>query len=121
MPLAVETLLFSPGGMVTLNALKRSGRSVTVGNFVAETTVRAIGWAGGCCATAWPLTSTARVKAEVIAKKSRLVDAVLEALPARADAPGVRDTRSIESRVFEEAYEIVGDTGSFDQDTDLTV
>jgi hypothetical protein len=29
--------------------------------------------------------------------------------------------RSIESRVFEEAYEIVGDTRSFDQDTDFTV
>src|SRR5258708_38282071 len=43
MPSAVETLLFSPDGMVTLKALKRSGRSVTVGNFVAATTVRMIG------------------------------------------------------------------------------
>src|SRR5713101_7034136 len=51
MPSAVETLLFSPDGMVTLNALKRSGRSVTVGNFVAATTVRMIGgWTGGVCA-----------------------------------------------------------------------
>ena len=66
MPLAVETLLFSLGGMVTLKALKRSGRSVTVGNFVAATTVRVIGWAGGCCATACPPTSTARAKAEVV-------------------------------------------------------
>jgi hypothetical protein len=43
MPSAVETLLFSPGGMVILNALKRSGRSVTVGNFVAAIRVRVIG------------------------------------------------------------------------------
>src|ERR1700693_3616865 len=94
MPAAVKTLLFSPAGIVTLNALKRSGRSVTVGNFIAATTVRVIGgWIGGCCATAWPLTSNARVKTEAIDKKwrmdsSRLVDAVLEALPARIDASG---------------------------------
>jgi hypothetical protein len=59
--------------MVTLNALKRSGRSVTVGNFVAATTVRVIGgWAGGCCATAWPLTNRAKAKAEAIDKKWRM-------------------------------------------------
>src|ERR1700729_2260519 len=95
MPSAVETLLFSPGGMVTLNALKRSGRSVTVGNFVAATTVRVIdGWAGGCCATAWSLMNRARAKAEAIDKKWRMdssqsFDTVLEELPAHIDAPAV--------------------------------
>src|SRR5208282_5709050 len=97
MPSPVETLLVSPGGMMTLNALKRSGRSVTVGNLVAATTVRVIGgWAGGCCATAWPLTNRARAKAEAIDKKwrmvsSQMVDAVLEKFPARIDAPAVVD------------------------------
>jgi hypothetical protein len=97
MPSAVETLLFSPGGMVTLSALKRTGRSVTVGNFVAATTVRVIGgWTGGCCATAWSLTNRARAKAEAIDKKlrmdsSQLFDAVLEELPAHIDAPAVVD------------------------------
>jgi hypothetical protein len=33
----------------------------------------------------------------------------------------IAHSTSIESRVFEEAYEIVGDTGSFDQDADLAV
>src|SRR5258705_13533044 len=51
MPLAAETPLFSPGGRVTLTALKWSGTSVTVGSLVAATTVRVIaGAAGGVCA-----------------------------------------------------------------------
>src|SRR5882724_39415 len=51
MPLAAETPLFSPGGRVTLTALKWSGTSVTVGSLVAATTVRVIaGGAGGVCA-----------------------------------------------------------------------
>jgi hypothetical protein len=37
---ALVVLLFSPGEMVILSALNRSGRSVTLGNFVAATTVR---------------------------------------------------------------------------------
>src|SRR6266850_788834 len=51
MPLAAETPLFSPGGRVTLTALKWSGTSVTVGSLVAATTVRVIaGGAGVVCA-----------------------------------------------------------------------
>src|SRR3981189_1178145 len=51
MPLAAETPLFSPGGRVTLTALKWSGTSVTVGSLVAATTVRVIaGGAGAVCA-----------------------------------------------------------------------
>src|SRR6266702_1818637 len=42
MPLAAETPLFSPGGRVTLTALKWSGTSVTVGSLVAATNVRVI-------------------------------------------------------------------------------
>src|SRR6266702_8131320 len=51
MPLAAETPLFSPGGRVTLTALKWSGTSVTVGSLVAATTVRVIAdGAGAVCA-----------------------------------------------------------------------
>src|SRR3979411_1558039 len=42
MPLAAETPLFSPGGRVTLTALKWSGNSVMVGSLVAATNVRVI-------------------------------------------------------------------------------
>src|SRR6266478_3045986 len=47
MPLAAETLLFSPGRRVMLTALKWSGTSVTVGSLVAATTVRVIAGAAG--------------------------------------------------------------------------
>src|SRR6266699_1595929 len=51
MPLAAETPLFSPGGRVTLTALKWSGTSVTVGSLAAATTVRVIAdGAGVVCA-----------------------------------------------------------------------
>jgi hypothetical protein len=51
--LAAETPLFSPGGRVTLTALKKSGTSVTLGSLVAATTVRVIaGGAGVVCAAA---------------------------------------------------------------------
>src|SRR5216684_993292 len=53
MPLAAETLLFSPDGIVTLTALKKSGTSVTVGSLAAAMTVRVIaGGAGVVCAAA---------------------------------------------------------------------
>src|ERR1700704_1194164 len=42
MPLAAETPLFSPGGRVTLTALKWRGTSVMVGSLVAATNVRVI-------------------------------------------------------------------------------
>src|ERR1700722_19396344 len=52
MPLAAATLLLSPGGKVTLTALKYSGTSVTVGSLVAATNARVIaGGAGAFCAT----------------------------------------------------------------------
>src|SRR6266436_9346810 len=51
MPVAAETPLFSPGGRVTLTALKWSGASMTVGSLVAATTVRVIAdGAGAVCA-----------------------------------------------------------------------
>src|SRR5882724_8776932 len=46
MPLPAETPLFSPGGRVTLTALKWSGTSVTAGSLVAATTVRVISGGG---------------------------------------------------------------------------
>jgi ascorbate-specific PTS system EIIC-type component UlaA len=53
MLLAAETLLFSPDGIVTLTALKKSGTSVTVGSLAAAITVRVIaGGAGVVCAAA---------------------------------------------------------------------
>src|SRR5882724_700158 len=52
MPLPAETPLFSPGGRVTLTALKWSGASVTVGSLVAATTVRVIAGAAVVCAAA---------------------------------------------------------------------
>jgi hypothetical protein len=45
-----ETLLLAPGGIVTLTALKLTGVSPTVGNFVEATTVRTVGAAAdGVC------------------------------------------------------------------------
>src|SRR5271169_7107232 len=60
MPLAARARLFSPGGSVTLTALKWSGASVALGSLVAATTVRAIaGGAGGVCAAADTASITA--------------------------------------------------------------
>src|SRR5438477_12693899 len=60
MLLAAATPLFSPGGRVTLTALKWSGTSVTVGSLVAATTVRVMAGGGGVvCAAAEPTRATA--------------------------------------------------------------
>src|SRR5829696_3307015 len=57
---AAEMPLFSPGGRVTVTALKYSGTSDTVGSLVAATTVRrtAAGACGACAAAdaASPIT-----------------------------------------------------------------
>src|SRR6266446_3773526 len=60
MPFAAETLLFPPGGIVTLSALKWSGPSTTLGSLVAAITVRAIvDGGGGVCAAAERAARTA--------------------------------------------------------------
>jgi len=59
MLLAAERLLLSPGGRVTLTALKESGTSVTVGNLIAAITVRVIAAGGGVdCAAAAVASAT---------------------------------------------------------------
>src|SRR6267142_2067621 len=95
MPLAAETPLFSPGGRVTLTALKWSGRSVTVGSLVAAITVRVIAsGAGVVCAapeagsTIAPSNSSPVVLNCIIASQVQRIIAAPYALPAPLEMAG---------------------------------
>src|SRR5438552_149495 len=73
MPTAARAPLFSPGGTVTLTALKWSGTFVTVGSLAAATTVRAIVDGAGVVCAAAEAASTAAPSSSVPAVLNRVV------------------------------------------------